>query len=229
MYKGIVFDLDHTLFDRYATLRAVLPVMYAELRGNIAERISEGEFIDAVIAADRSDIHHGWRHVIRLLRSRGVFTADTEEDPVLDCLLERCWPVAAIKFDFTDSVLQRLRGRGYKLGIITNGTVHSQQNKIDLLGIAHYFDEIIISAAIGFQKPDREPFDVMSQRLGIPAGELIYVGDNPLCDVDGSRRAGYTPVWVHTTDGWIFDDIERCEYEVATINELPDLLDRIDK
>ena len=52
MIKGIVFDLDHTLFDRYGTLRAVLPHMYKGLRHWINENISCEEFVEEVIEGD---------------------------------------------------------------------------------------------------------------------------------------------------------------------------------
>ena len=67
----------------------------------------------------------------------------------------------------------------------------------------------------------------MSRRLGIPANELLYVGDNPLNDVKGSRDAGYIPVWVKTIGNWCFEDIERCEFEVDNVGQLPALLEKI--
>ena len=67
----------------------------------------------------------------------------------------------------------------------------------------------------------------MSERLNIPPEELMYVGDNPVNDVDGSRNAGYIPVWVKTTGYWCFEDIPHAEYEVETVEEIPALVKRI--
>jgi hypothetical protein len=64
-------------------------------------------------------------------------------------------------------------------------------------------------------------------REGIPAEELMYVGDHPINDIDGSRNAGYTPVWVKTTGYWCFEEIPRAEYEVETVAEIPDLVAQI--
>lgn len=227
MIKGIVFDLDHTLFDRYATLRNVLPYMFGELRAQINPSLTENEFVERMVAADRSDIHRGWRYVVNMLIEQGVFLPGTEAERVLDCLFNRCWPLSAVPFDFTEPTLVKLRGEGYKLGLITNGVHRHQQLKIDMLGIEHLFDEIIICGDIDAQKPDIKPFEEMSRRLGLPAGQLMYVGDNPRNDVDASRRAGYTPVWVRTTGSWIFDDIARALYEVDTVAELPQLVAKL--
>jgi FMN phosphatase YigB (HAD superfamily) len=55
----------------------------------------------------------------------------------------------------------------------------------------------------------------------------MYVGDHPINDIDGSRNAGYTPVWVKTTGYWCFEEIPRAEYEVETVAEIPDLVAQI--
>ena len=96
-----------------------------------------------------------------------------------------------------------------------------------MLGISKYFDEIIYCGALEKQKPDTLPFKEMCRRIGIPANELMYVGDHPLNDVEASRKAGYTPVWVKTTGYWIFPEIEHTELEIDDISELPALLEKI--
>ena len=112
-----------------------------------------------------------------------------------------------------------------KNGGILNASFLAEVSANDIL--EKYTDEILISGDIGIQKPNPEPFNVMSQRLGIPAQELIYVGDHPINDVDGSRNAGYTPVWVKTTGYWSFDDVPRAAYEVETVEEIAALMEAI--
>ena len=114
-----------------------------------------------------------------------------------------------------------------KLGIITNGPHKNQDLKLEMLGLKPYVDEIVISGDLPAGKPERLPFDVMSERIGIPANELLYVGDNPLNDVFASRNAGYIPVWVATTGTWIFGDLKRADHEIKTIAEIPELVHRI--
>ena len=227
MIKGIIFDLDHTLFDRYGTLRAVLPEMYKRLRGKIPEDLSLSDFIERFIKEEQKHIYNGWIYTAERMIEKGVFLPGITGEDVWQCLANHCWPLAAVKFPFTEPTLKKLKEMGYTLGIITNGEHSYQAAKLKLLDFAHYFDEIIISGDIGVQKPEHEPFDEMSRRLNIPANQLLYVGDNPLNDVKGSRDAGYVPVWVKTIGIWPFEDIERCEYEVETIEELPALLRNI--
>ena len=103
----------------------------------------------------------------------------------------------------------------------------NQDLKLEMLGLKPYVDEIVISGDLPAGKPERLPFDVMSERIGIPAGEMLYVGDNPLNDVFASRNAGYIPVWVATTGTWIFGDLKRADYEIETIAEIPELVHKL--
>lgn len=227
MIRGIIFDLDHTLFDRYGTLRAVLPEMYKRLRDKIPTDLELSEFVERFIEGEKQHIYGGWTYAGEKLVEAGVFLDGTTGADVWNCLLNYCWPLAAIKYPFVEPMLKKLKEMGFVLGIITNGESSFQNNKLDLLGFSHYFDEIIISGDIGVQKPGREPFDEMSRRLNIPPNELIYVGDNPLNDVKGSRDAGYTPIWVKTIGNWYFKDIERCQYEIENVSELIPLIEKI--
>lgn len=227
MIKGVVFDLDHTLFDRYGTLRAVLPEMYSRMRDSIPENLSQEDFIEGLIAGEKQHIYHGWDYTADRLVEMGIFNEGTKGADVWRCLFTYCWPLAAVKYPFTEPTLIRLKEMGLKLGIITNGEHDLQWNKLRLLNFDYLFDEIVISGDVGAQKPESKPFEVMSEKLGIEPENLLYVGDNPLNDVEGSRKAGYIPVWVKTIGNWCFDNIERSEYEVDTVAEIPNLVLKI--
>ncbi len=224
MIKGVVFDLDHTLFDRYATFRMVLPELYKRLRNKIPENLSCDDFIEGLIAVEKQHIYNGWGYTAEKLVEQGTFLSGTKGSEIWECLYKHCWPIAAVKFPFTEPTLKELRKMGLKLGIITNGEHDTQILKIKMLELEELVDEIVISGDVGVQKPMAKPFEVMSEKLGISPKELMYVGDNPKNDVEGSRNAGYVPVWVKTIGNWYFEDIERCDKEVDTVAEIPQLI-----
>lgn len=231
MIRGIVFDLDHTLFDRYGTLRSVLPTFYAHYRSKIPENLSCEAFIERFILLEKKYIYFGWQRLLQACVEDGVLFSIADEDfsQIIHFILHSCWTMDAVPYSFTQPTLQKLRDMGYKIGIITNGRHNIQSKKIQILGLEKYCDEIIISGDIGAHKPKPEPFALMSQHLNIPAQELMYVGDNPVNDVEGARNAGYIPVWVKTTGYWCFDEISRAAYEVETVEEIPALVDRINR
>jgi putative hydrolase of the HAD superfamily len=43
--------------------------------------------------------------------------------------------------------------------------------------LAELFDEIVISGRVGLRKPDAEIFTMAVERLGLPAGECVFVDD----------------------------------------------------
>ena len=230
MIRGVVFDLDHTLFDRYGTLRKVLPSFYALFRDNIPADLPVESFVERFIPLEKKYILLGWDKLLQACAEAGLLRSYTDHfrKETIDFIFHHFGEVV-VPYSFTAPTLISLRNSGLKVGIITNGTSDLQSKKIRLLDLEKYTDEILISGDIGIQKPDPEPFNVMSQRLGIPAEELMYVGDHPINDIDGSRNAGYTPVWVKTTGYWCFEEIPRAEYEVETVAEIPDLVSQINR
>ena len=229
MIRGIVFDLDHTLFDRYATIRSTFPEFYAHYRDRIPEELSAEEFIERIIPIEKKYIHHGWYRVLEVCAEEGLLAPATAEElkEAVRYIVNNCWPITSVPYDFAKPTLKKLREKGYKLGIVTNGGHDNQANKINTLGLEPFVDEIVISGDVGVHKPAPEPFLVKCEKLKLPPEELVYVGDNPKNDVEGSRKVGYTPIWVRTTGYWCFDEIPRAEYEVDTVEEIPDLLEKM--
>lgn len=223
MIKGVVFDLDHTLFDRYATLTATVPYFYEKLKDKMAPGLGMEDLLVNLIYADKKMISYGWKRVAEYLNEIGFFTTPVTGDEITETV-HYAFAQDAIPFDFTYDVLYKLRSLGYKVGLITNGPSELQRKKLELLEIADCFDEIVISGEVGVSKPNTGGFDIMAQRLGIPANELLYVGDNPINDVDASRRAGYIPVWVRAYP-WHCPEIEKCELQIDDVSQIFDLLE----
>ncbi len=220
-YEGVVFDLDHTLFDRYATLKALTPDFCRLFDDVIA--VDESKAAEMLIECDKKYIYYGWSKIFEVLCQNGMFKSLPAYERYRDTLLT-LFQKHAIPFPFTYSLLDELRSRGLKLGLITNGKGYIQRRKLELLKLTDAFDYPLLCGEFGVQKPDRAPFDHMVKMLGIPAEKLLFVGDNPICDVDASRKAGYTPVEILTTDCTL-PDVEAAKLRLNTVESLPALID----
>ena len=88
---------------------------------------------------------------------------------------------------------------------------------------------MIISGETAYEKPDARIFQLMARSLGVKTNEMLYIGDHPLNDVEGSRKAGCIPVWVKTTGTWSFTEIEKPELQVETVKEIPDIIRKINE
>ncbi len=221
MIKGAVFDLDHTLFDRYATLRKITPDFCKHF--DMADGMTVEKAGDMLEYADRHFVHIDWQNVFAYLKENGMFRNPPVYEEYAEFLFSS-FRKTAVEFSFTKPMLTKLRDSGIKTGLITNGKRELQRVKLGLLGLEPYLDEILVSGEFGIGKPSPEPFVAMAERLGLAPGELVFVGDHPQNDIEASRRVGYTPIWIKTTGTWIYPDIEKPPIQLDDISAVPDVI-----
>ena len=224
MIKAVVFDLDHTLFDRYATINKLVPQLRKHF--DLADGITDEFFIQELSYADKHFVHKGWRGIYNYLVEKGIFKTIPSFDEYTEIVL-RHFKHLAEKYEFAVPTLEKIRSMGYRIGLITNGNATLQYKKLEMLELTDEFDEIIVSGDTPYEKPDKEIFLMMAEKMGIEPGEMMYVGDHPLNDIEGSRNAGCVSVWVKTTGTWIFPEIEKPTLQIETVEELPSILEKI--
>jgi putative hydrolase of the HAD superfamily len=96
----------------------------------------------------------------------------------------------------TREMLENL-GERYRLGLLSNFTHGPAARSImELLGLTACFEVLLISGEVGYRKPHPLVFNRLAQELGARPGETLYVGDDPLADIDGAGKAGLRPVWM---------------------------------
>lgn len=223
--KGVVFDLDHTLFDRYETFRALKSFFYDSLKEYISADVTPEIFIEELCEADKKYIVFEWPRIFEYMCDRKVFSKIPEYN-IFSGTMRSGFMKEAVLYPFTVDVIRYIKNKGLKTGIVTNGSSELQNKKMDMLGIKSEFDTIIISGEVGISKPNPEPFLEAASLLGEASENMLYVGDNPKNDVMGSRNAGYVSVWIKTHGTWI-DGIEKADYEIPTIESLPALVDSL--
>jgi len=88
----------------------------------------------------------------------------------------------------TREVLSALKPR-FRLGVVSN--FDSRLRRIlSQLGIAEFFDEMILSSEVGAEKPSSFIFEEALRRFGVRADEALHVGDEPEADWRGAAAAG---------------------------------------
>jgi putative hydrolase of the HAD superfamily len=87
-------------------------------------------------------------------------------------------------------------GSTFRLAMVTNGLSDVQRDKIAQSGIGSLFEMIVVSAELGFGKPNPEIYHYTLKRLGIAPDEAMMVGDNILRDVHGAQAVGIRGVWI---------------------------------
>lgn len=224
LIKAVIFDLDHTLFDRYKTLRAIVKPMREILPIN--PTLSDDGVGDIMINADKMYIYYSWDRVREhIVNETKLFTEKIDGHEYSNAVF-KCFEDVAVPFTFTLPMLKELKKDGYLLGLITNGLPGLQEKKLQMLGLDGIFDRVLVTGQYGCPKPSLKPFQMMAEWLNLDPLEMMYVGDNPVNDIEPSRAAGYVPVYVNTVGKWPRPDIKECELQVETVAEIPEVVRR---
>ena len=89
----------------------------------------------------------------------------------------------------TLDVLRELRSRGARLGLVSNCDCSEVSAWADSL-LQSAFDAEVFSCNVGFAKPEPEIYLECLRRLGINAGESVFVGDGGSNELRGAREVG---------------------------------------
>ncbi len=191
-----VFDLDDTLYPE----RAFAFSGYEAVAQAFADRL--GRPANRLVARMRElfDSPHRGRVFNVLVDALGVAGGDAIVPGMIDAF--RFHRPAIQLFPDADNALTRLRGQ-CRLGLISDGPLPMQSNKIDALGLRPRLDEIILTDQWGreFWKPHPRAFEEMSNRLGAPPTTCTYVADNPAKDFIAPNALGWRTVCVRRPDG----------------------------
>lgn len=91
--------------------------------------------------------------------------------------------------------LAALRSRGTRLTVLSNW----DERLIPLLKELHldtFFDDIVVSSAVGFHKPNPMVFQVAQKRWSIDPAAILHVGDSEAEDFLGPIEAGWQSMLV---------------------------------
>ncbi|WP_409340894.1 HAD family hydrolase [Paenibacillus sp. MBLB4367] len=96
------------------------------------------------------------------------------------------------------SFMEKLSG-SYLLGIVTNGTLRLQMDKLEGAGLAPFFpeDSLFCSDTIGHSKPHAPIYEAALRHFGATPEETLFVGDSWENDVVGPSLLGMKTVWLN--------------------------------
>lgn len=92
-------------------------------------------------------------------------------------------------------LLQDLKKAGYQLHVVTNGNKNIQYKRLDDSHFNRFFDTIFISEEIGYQKPTKQFFEHVFNKLDLVPNQAIIIGDSLSSDIKGGINAGIDTLW----------------------------------
>jgi len=206
MTKAVFFDAGHTLLFAHPDLGTI----YAETTARFGVRLPPASFVGAFLpvfkeytreaagqgtASDAQD-YAMWRDITRRIHKNVEGLAGVAFEPWFEALYERFGDPEVWRFyDDVEPALRDLRGRGLRLGVVSNWDTRLRRISAGL-GLDRLVDFLVISAEAGVRKPDPRIFEEALRRAGVRPEEALHVGDLPDEDVEGARRAGVRAVLI---------------------------------
>jgi len=95
------------------------------------------------------------------------------------------------------STLLRLKNDGLRLGVFSNSFFPYVMRQVEFwrFGLIDCFCYGATAADVGWLKPDRRAFEGACAGLAERPGNVAYVGDDLIVDIEGARQAGLKTIW----------------------------------
>lgn len=176
---AVLLDLDGTLADTAADLAHALN----RLRG-------EQGLPPLAVSQLRPYVSQGARGMLACALDIGPQDADYGplRDRFLAIYADSCAREATLFDGFAD-VLGELRGRGLRIGIVTNKIERFAAPLLRALGVWPDADCLITPDLLRLPKPDPEGVLLACARLGVAPAASVFVGDDPR-DIAAGQAAG---------------------------------------
>lgn len=191
----IAFDLDDTLWACMPVIQRAEKKHYRWL-DQYCPKLTERYAPDAFLKSRQQymDEHPELLHDLTTLRMQWLRYLLEESNYSVD-LAEEAFQIfwnARNQVKLYDGVIEMLErlSNQYILGTISNGNAD-----LNSIGIGHFFEFMLSSREAGVAKPDPAIFQLALQKAGTQPDETVYIGDHPICDVQGANQAGLHSIW----------------------------------
>lgn len=191
MFRAILFDLDNTLIDRQAAFRRYA-TDFCRRHLQFLNTSGQEQAVSEFLAAD------DWGYRPRDEFTRWVSQRFPEARLAASEIWDDCChhlPLFVEPDVQVQEMLARLSGR-FQLLVVTNGSISNQQKKLRRAQLTNHLQAAIISEEVGVEKPHPAIFERALSIAGCEADEALFVGDNPVTDIAGAKRAGLNACWV---------------------------------
>jgi putative hydrolase of the HAD superfamily len=139
----------------------------------------------------------------------------------------RSWQDAVTLYPDARPMLEMLRARGYKLGVLSNCSAEAGA-VIERAGLDHVFEALALSFRLGVAKPQPAIYHAALTRLGAAADETMFVADGAFGELDAARALGITAVLIEQAhQSRAYGASSQWDYRVERLAEVPPLVDRL--
>jgi putative hydrolase of the HAD superfamily len=141
-------------------------------------------------------------------------------------IAEGCYHRVKETLENSRAIVNQL-AKQFPMVLVTNfyGNMPVVLNEFEL---TNYFKSVVESSVVGIRKPDPALFAMGVEALGLPANEIIVVGDSYLKDIYPASTLGCKTVWLKNIC-WADEPIKEGHSPTAIINDIAQLPAIIEK
>ena len=198
-YKGILLDIDNTLYNYNITHRIAKNKV---LEFCINELKLEKDIIENAYELGRKKVHielsetaasHNrllyFQKMCEILNINSLDYAFKIYNIYWDTFLENMLP-----FDGMYNLLEKYKN---KICLVTDLTAHIQYRKIEKLKLNKYIDNVVTSEEVGREKPHPYMFISALEKLNLQKYEVCMIGDSFKKDIFGASSLGIDSIWLN--------------------------------
>ena len=229
MYKYLLWDIDGTVLDFLASEAYAIRALFEKY--NIGEcddeklRLYSGINVKYWQKLERGEMTKPEILVERFREFFGIIGVDASiaESFNLDYQVTLGDHIEFV--GDAEKILLSQKGK-YVLAAVTNGTKVAQEKKLRFSGLDKVFDAIFISENVGAEKPSKEFFDYVFEKLGITdKKEVLIIGDSLTSDMKGGITAGIDTCWFNPKHGENKLSIP-VTYEIDDLGKIKDIVSK---
>ena len=229
MYKYLLWDIDGTVLDFLASEKYAINFLF--------EKFGFGKCSDEMLKKYSEINTSYWRRLERnelsksevlVGRFREFFKLYGIDESYAEAFNEEYQPALGECIEFVENAKETIldcKGK-YVLAAVTNGTKRAQEKKLKHSGLDKIFDAIFISEDVGSEKPNKEFFDFVFEKLKITdKREALIIGDSLTSDMKGGFLAGIDTCWFNPNHKSAPSDFD-ITYEIDNIGKLNLLIEK---
>jgi FMN phosphatase YigB (HAD superfamily)/ribulose-5-phosphate 4-epimerase/fuculose-1-phosphate aldolase len=200
-YKGIILDLDNTLYSYdFCHSKALSNVLtFLQKNYNTKKTIDE-------LKSFYDDISNKLKYELKSTASshnKSIYIKQLIEllnlnYSIVQILNEVYWKTFfdnMVCFERVTDFIVWNKNIGVKIGVLTDYETEYQIQKLEKLGLINHIDTIITSEEVGIEKPSSQMFQTILRKMELRTDEVIMIGDDFNKDIKGALNISILSYW----------------------------------
>jgi putative hydrolase of the HAD superfamily len=201
-YKGLLLDIDNTLYDYNSTHKYALgkAIKYCIDSFNIEENdiINAYQFARKRVHIELSETASSHNRLLYFQKMLEILNINPLEHSFM--VYNIYWNNFLEYMKPFDGVYELLEEYKNNICLVTDLTAHIQYKKIKKLKLEKYCKSIVTSEESGKEKPHPYIFMLALQKLDLQSNEVCMIGDSFKKDIFGASNLSIHSIWLNSKE-----------------------------